>query len=287
MKRKSILGRVAIIAMALTLATTSMMSGTLARYETSASVEPYALIARWNPAITGGGTAGTSESLLGQTITKTIDLAATAVYGGNEGLGGVSASTKVGDNSNVMIAPGTSGRYMFKVDVSNTDVPVVLKITAKKNSDYKFPDHLKVVLKDGEGSKQFGQTMVGKWFEGNYIGPFSQKDSFDLVGGTKSEENGGPMYFRSLKEAGGATRSQTFMLIWDWPMEATSLASTSGETSAKYTDNDNDYGKGTVSADSSVVNNKFGFDLEINLAQADNKTQQQVSSEFTIVGVTS
>lgn len=49
MKKKSIAARLGVMAVALTLATTSLTSGTLAKYVTEASFKAKAMVAAWNP----------------------------------------------------------------------------------------------------------------------------------------------------------------------------------------------------------------------------------------------
>lgn len=275
MKRKSFLGRVAIIAAALTLATTSMMSGTLARYETNASITPYALVARWNPAIT----AVSGGADLTQTTNATVDLALTATDNGTYAskIGGKDTTA----TSNRMIAPGTTGRYQFKVDVTKADVPVILKVTAKPKTDYNFPNNLvvKIMNEDAIGTP-YGTLKATVNGSGQYTPVFgTQKKPADIIGGMSAEgQPQKPLYFESHKENPSAVREKTFTLVWEWPYDAESLPT--GLTSALYNAEDNMAGKGTASTDGSVSNNKFGFDLDITLMQAGKVD----TSSVTVVG---
>lgn len=257
MKKKSILGRVAIIAMALTLATTSMMSGTLARYEKDATVTPYALIAQWEPAITAGNN---------QTVTGLVDLTDTTA----PGVTFKNNSQVIGTDTSAMIAPGTSGQYEFKIDCSKADVNTVATITAKPKTGYTIPSHLVVTIEAagmgaGGAAKQVGK-MEGTYSASSWVGPFgaAENKSFDIIGGEASATGNKPLLFKTVK-AKGTKQVLSLTLKWDWPMDRTDdAAQTSKETTdAAYNTTDTEYGQQISSA-----NQKFGFDLVINLQQS-------------------
>lgn len=73
--KKSILGRVGLLALTLTLATTSLMSGTLAKYTTSTRVTGKALVAKWDPSATINSSA--AEFNLRDTLTAPAESALT------------------------------------------------------------------------------------------------------------------------------------------------------------------------------------------------------------------
>lgn len=254
MKRKSFLGRVAIIAMALTLATTSMMSGTLARYETVKETSASAIIAKWNPAL----------QLNDQTWTTTIDLAATAKDNG-------AAVASMGDATSKMIGPGTKGELKVTVDVRNVEVPVLPNIKAKKNSDYTIPNHMIVYVTDSTGGKNYGGTMAATYVSAQganrYEDPFGAKGYADIIGGTQPA-----LLFKSLKQS-GTTRQASYIVHWEWPLDYTNYSDALAEhsdtsdrtfeASSDYNGFDEPAGGGTAN-----TNLKFGFDLEVSLQQA-------------------
>lgn len=98
MKKKSIAARLGVAAMALTLVTTSLTSGTLAKYTTQVDFTATALIARWNPTITANGTAVSTSG----TKIKFSDLMKTKMDGLAPGT----------------IAPGTSGELPIVIDMT-------------------------------------------------------------------------------------------------------------------------------------------------------------------------
>lgn len=262
MKRKSFLGRVAIIAMALTLATTSMMSGTLARYETTRTTTPYALVARWAPEV----------KLNSQTFSTTVDLAATATHTTD-----ASQASEIGTTTSRAIAPGTKGELKIDVDVANVDVPVLVNIAAVKNDSYVFPGHLVVYVTNANGGTQYGSAMIGKYVASvagspaHYEVPFDvESGKCDIVGGTQKA-----LLFKSARQ-GGTTRNKQFVLHWEWPLEYSDYqtavsgklgsSTLSMEASSAYNGFDADDGAGS-NGGTTVTNESFGFDLQITLTQ--------------------
>lgn len=258
MKRKSFLGRVAVIALALTLATTSMMSGTLAKYAKEASVETYALIAKWAPKITDVPDSGTAKDLtvvgkinLADTI-KDTDAAASLV--------GVTSTTS---DSGKRIAPGTSGDYLFKVDVTGAEVPTIVTMKAVEATGYVFPEHLTVKIMDESvsGSPTTYGTLARQWnsagqIYGNAFTSSSGTVKYsDIIGGGGAT----PIKFKSLRESASATQSKVFRLHWEWPLTQ------SDKESSGYDENDVIYGTGT--GDGGTTNKQFGFNLVVHLEQ--------------------
>lgn len=107
MKKKSIAARLGIAAMALTLITTSLSSGTLAKYTTTYNATTTLTIAKWNPGVSISKDADGNQKWLywSGTPVTTAALSETA-YGVKSG------AVKTGE-----IAPGMAGE--FTIDVSS------------------------------------------------------------------------------------------------------------------------------------------------------------------------
>lgn len=245
MKKKSILGRVGIVAAALTLATTSMMSGTLARYAMSQTVGAEAIIAKWSPKVTDK--AGTE-------ITGTIDLAASMK---SAEVTAVDLS-KIGKAAQDRIAPGTKGSTTINVDVSGAEVPTICKITAKAKTGYVMPGHIVVTIKDGENVVG---TMKSTWNSelNAYDSPFIDGD-VPLVGSTEHKA----LLFPSVRtNPDQGKQKKTFTLEWEWPLDKDdAVAANVGEADADAF-NETDYTEGKTATDTA----KFGFDLLVSLQQ--------------------
>lgn len=241
MKKKSILGRVGIVAAALTLATTSMMSGTLARYAMSKSVGAEAIIAKWDPKITDGA---------GNQIKATIELATTIIPGGGANQDHI--GTSAGQDR---IAPGTKGSTTIKVDVSGAEVPTLCTIEAKQKENYIFPGHIKVTIKDG--TTVIG-TMAPTWdTENGYQDPLEAAGGTVTLVGTAEHP---AVEFQSVRDK-NPTQVKVYTLEWEWPLDKTDMA-TAGEADEKAF-NETDYTEGRQASATA----KFGFDLVVNLRQ--------------------
>ena len=110
MKRKSHAVRLGILALALTLVTTSLLGGTMAKYVTEVTGTATATVAQWS--FTANGEA--------EQISSAIDLASTTYNAGTI------AAKKV--------APGTSGSFTITLDGSGSDVGIDYTIAITKNN---------------------------------------------------------------------------------------------------------------------------------------------------------
>ena len=205
MKKRSIAARLGVFALALTLITTSLSSGTFAKYTNTYDGKFTVLIAKWNTSAqveysSGGSTA---KKLLGTSKARITDLADTA-------------TTKPVGVKDGYIAPGMSGS--FKVRVSNynsagtfgTDVTVhyTVKITA---SDTVFPDTFKFNSKAVTTSPTtvaegyIASTTAAKLDGGTEISvdvPWNWDDSddasdmavIDAINGASTELNSAPYF---------------------------------------------------------------------------------------------
>lgn len=255
MKKKSILGRVGIVAAALTLATTSMMSGTLARYALNKSVAAEAIIAKWAPKITDDK---------GAEITGTIDLAASMKPADVEAV----ELAAIGKAAQDRIAPGTKGSTTIKVDVTGAEVPTICTIAAKQKDGYTMPGHINVTIKDG--TKTIG-TLKSEWDadSGSYKDPL--EDGQVLLVGTATNK---ALRFPSVRENAAQTlQAKTFTLEWEWPLDKSDMAAAGEADDDAF--NDTDYKVGKKATDTT----KFGFDLVVSL-------KQQAASDTDVVSVT-
>lgn len=260
MKKKSILGRVAVVTMALTLATTSMMSGTLARYMTSKNYTAEAIIAKWTP------TVGLSSTTSVDTTTTTIDLAATIKSGGSYSDLAANVSKVGKSSSELRIAPGTGGYVDFVVDVTGAEVPTVCSVLISKETGYTIPEHLTMKLTNTGGSKTYGKELKSTYNSENsdYTDFFGSSSQIYLVGsaGDNDSSNKG-IRFQSLRENTNAVQKETFRLSWEWPLDDDNVGS--------YDDGDEYNTFDTDLANYSTTEKKFGFKLSINLKQQGNE----------------
>lgn len=118
MKRKSHVVRLGVLALALTLVTTSLLGGTMARYVTEVTGTATATVAAW------------SFKANEQTATMSnIDLASTAYD-----------ATTIADGK---IAPGTSGSFKIALDGSGSGVGIEYVIKIAENASTTLPTDLK------------------------------------------------------------------------------------------------------------------------------------------------
>lgn len=104
MKKKSIAARLGVMAVALTLVTTSLTSGTLAKYTTQYKATANAIVARWNPQAKFNGTKMTSTTTANYNF---YDLVSGTVQDG------VASST---------IAPGMEGKVPIMINMGGEAV---------------------------------------------------------------------------------------------------------------------------------------------------------------------
>lgn len=120
MKKKSLALRLGILALALTLITTSLSSGTLARYTESVSGKAEFQVAAWNVGATiwqTGKTAkyGTLDSAKPATLTDLISV----------------TGTNTGVVANKKLAPGANGSFVISIDPSKIEnIPTDVGFTA-------------------------------------------------------------------------------------------------------------------------------------------------------------
>lgn len=127
MKKRFNFGRLGALALALTLVTSCLTGGTLAKYTTSVSGTGTATVAKWafKAGSTDGGTSISTFKLTDTTV-------GTGVAAGK-------------------IAPGTKGEIPIYVDLTGTEVATEIKVDISVTDDTNnLPDNLKFTLNDKE-----------------------------------------------------------------------------------------------------------------------------------------
>ena len=113
MKKRFNFGRLGALALALTLITTCLTGGTLAKYTSSTVGTGTATVAKWAVVLKANGTNQTSE-------TFTFDLTDTGI-----------------NKSNVVdkkIAPGSTGSIPIEIDAAGSEVAATLSYTIDKSA---------------------------------------------------------------------------------------------------------------------------------------------------------
>lgn len=230
MKKKSIMARVGVMAAALTLATTSMMSGTLAKYTTEASTTGKAIVANWGAIIKNGNNvvSETTDLLLAPTNS---DLATMNL--GKLETSGASAKTlvdKYTDGSAYYIAPGMSGSIPITIDMSGSQVATKYSVSIKLDDDSaSLPFNMSIGTEATGGTGITPVTLTG-----------NKKDPL-LFG--EVQVGSGIIYNKTADNA--STQKATFNLKWDWPLTVNenNVAKTAKVTEALYNQWDMDYVK--------------------------------------------
>lgn len=132
MKKNSVLLRVGVAAMVLTLATTSLMSGTLAKYTSEGTGVAEAIVAKWDPQMSIGG-----KNI--STTSATFNLTETQVSGKDNKL--------VASNR---IAPGMSGSIPIEIDPNGMEV------------DYQYTMYISYKLPSGADMSVIPTNLVFK-----------------------------------------------------------------------------------------------------------------------------
>lgn len=127
MKRKSQASRLGVLALALTLVTTCLTGGTMAKYVTEVTGKAKATVAAWSFKADGIGTAENPIDL-GSTANRTA-------YSADNIMEGV-------------IAPGTSGSFDIVIDGSGSEVGVDYKLKIAAADGITLPDDLTFTTND-------------------------------------------------------------------------------------------------------------------------------------------
>lgn len=149
MKKKSIAARLGVAAMALTLITTSLSSGTLAKYTESFAGTTTMTVAKWNVGATVTMGSGTSAT----TLTST-PVALGTLYD--------TATNKKGV-SNGKVAPGMTGGFVIDLTTAKANVPTEVdteySVYIDGNSS-DFPSNFKMYEGSNEANNVFSKTKT-------------------------------------------------------------------------------------------------------------------------------
>lgn len=141
MKKRFNFGRLGALALALTLVTSCLTGGTLAKYTTSVDGTGTAMVAKW--AFKAGNTAESSSF-----VEKSLDL----------------KDTTVDENviANGKIAPGVEGKLPIYVDLSGTEVATEIEITISSvEENNTLPENLYFINSNGKKIKANTLTTGG------------------------------------------------------------------------------------------------------------------------------
>lgn len=207
--KKSIIARVGIMAVALTVATTSLMSGTLAKYTTEQTGTATALVAHWEAAFKDG--VATNANKLEANFTINM--------GDNKFLNNTDSSYKnavdytgtgtAEDPKIYKFAPGIKGEVPIVVDMKGSEVDTKYTISVKVDSadSDALPDNLVIYDADkGRGTNDanaltLGQLLAGKELSSGIIPSKAKANSTQAV------------------HAADKNQYAQVKLAWDWDYE--------------------------------------------------------------------
>ena len=208
MKKRSIAARLGIAAMALTLITTSLSSGTLAKYTSTFNATASFKVAAWN---VGAKFNGENAALLSKDVS----------------LGNLAKSTDWNDTQNDTLAPGMSGT--LAIDVGNaygkagggdgtvgSDVAVDYKIYIQLTSANNLPTYF--TMKADAGDAIVFEETIG---ESETPNPAYQ-DITGVNGLTRGK--GYLVDSGDLKAGAGDGTKKTVNLKWEWPYESSTTS---------------------------------------------------------------
>lgn len=132
MKKRFNFGRLGALTLALTLITTCLMGGTLAKYTTTVTGTGSADVAKWSFKVNKSNTEF-----------QEIKLSDTVNY------------TNVKEKT---IAPGTAGSFKLELDGFGSDVGIDYTVVIKNGSDEKLPEALEFKINDGQNNHQYELT---------------------------------------------------------------------------------------------------------------------------------
>lgn len=200
MKKKSIMARLGIAAMALTMITTSLSSGTLAKYSTVITSSTSMTVAKWNvgAAVTAGGTTTwatdgtiTMGSLYSTATAGKDGVAADKIAPGMKGGFKIDVTAAAKDSNNGYVASDVDADYAVYIMPTNT-------ANSKGPATGNLPKNF--TMKCGSETLKFDQAQATQQskYNANY--------GFRLTDGT-------------IKQ--GETSAKELNINWEWPYEPT------------------------------------------------------------------
>lgn len=231
MKKRNIAVRLGITAMALTLVTTSLSSGTLAKYVSEEKATATVQVAKWNPEAAFQDAAGNAITL----TEGAFDLRSTVL----------ADSVKTNTLAANVIAPGTEGRFKVGIDGAPgssgvTEVAIDYKVYIKALGGGQAPNtnhfHMWCEEKFQQGSTtekngtnyQHGKTST--WMEGTEDTTYG----YELMSGTIPAG------------ASGDDKVKTCTMHWLWPYESDVNGESAATADAQEDKKDTQTGAGAV-----------------------------------------
>lgn len=205
MKKKSIAARLGVAALALTLITTSLSSGTLAKYTSKDTVDASLLVARWNVAASVVKEDKTEVTLTSNAFT----------------LADIMRARENGTISTGKIAPGTEGYFAVLVDTN----PVVQADNTRHATevavDYKVSVKMDTTAGSVEPPTNFYMTQVDRDDSGSE--PVYDDSKYARLTFTGGDAGKDQELATGTVEAGeaGETAQKYVWIHWAWPYETT------------------------------------------------------------------
>ncbi|RHS87841.1 hypothetical protein [Clostridium sp. AM42-4] len=188
--------RVASALAVVTLLSTSVISGTLAKYTSTASSTATATVAKWSFKVGAGGTNVTATNDITGTNPFTFDL-----FGSIKDTGGTEKETDVTDvTGKHIIAPGTSGQITLALE-NDSQVNAGYTIKFIENNKDEIP--LQYAIMDGTGAEYSKLTWTKK------IGDLN-KTVASLGTGSENNKASYTVYWKwDYTDSTGATRDSS------------------------------------------------------------------------------
>lgn len=179
MKKRSIALRLGVFALALTLVTTSLSSGTLAKFREDITKKGTFMVAKWDPSVT------LQSSDNSQITTATFNLKDTMTPNYIKNTTAINADK---------LAPGTQGHFTVHVDAGQSEVGVkyAIKMFRSDTETKRFPKHLTF-----------------------WKGEAGDKDTGGITLSTTPTELGTP----GTLMAGDSNNTTDVTVWWEWPFE--------------------------------------------------------------------
>lgn len=205
MKKKSIAARLGVAALALTLITTSLSSGTLAKYTSKDTVDASLLVARWNVAASVVKEDKTEVTLTSDAFT----------------LADIMRAREDGTISTGKIAPGTEGYFAVLVDTN----PVVKADNTRHATevavDYKVSVKMDTTAGNAAPPTNFYMTQTDR--TGTDASPTYDDSKYSKLTFTGGDASAEKELATGTVEAGeaGNTAQKYVWIHWAWPYETT------------------------------------------------------------------
>lgn len=233
--KKSIIARVGIMAVALTVATTSLMSGTLAKYTTSGTGTAEAIVATWGAdRMTINGTSVLNKTAMifltdaSQIDATTVDPAlkdtnnkvAVDTIKVNNSDGSINnTDTSTGVTTCYKLAPGMNGEIPIVIDMKNAEIDTdyIINIEGTKNCGA-IPSHLVYTLDDDTTEHDLNDVL--------------DPGGLDVAKGTIKS--------KARAQAAGETQAKTVKFKWKWPYQSSNTGTSDSDKAARKAWDDQD-----------------------------------------------